>query len=130
MTTKKEIWLSAGTYWAQVDLERAGEGLNPHEQTRLKQFGLPIVECGGEFELGDESPEEIFELPSDSRIFPEQFPVKQCFPISAYGENAAIMAASWAEQVTDRVVSGVAEKVSMIPGNTGSFVTTYNVGGN
>lgn len=124
MEIKSVIRLSNSLYHAEVSL--SDNGLTPVETEAINNFGAPSVECGGAFgttgSTGATGTNTYFYLPTNTRFFPTNFPVKQAFSLldfpvgSTYPPNAAQRADIWRDAIvvrlTDAVVAKRAEAVS------------------
>ena len=83
MEIRSTIRLTNNLYQAEIAL---GEnGLTPVENEALAQFGQPSIECGGEFgttgTTGATGTNTYFTLPSNAKLFPANFPIKESFSL-------------------------------------------------
>lgn len=144
MTLVKSITLINDTYWAQVGIPMAPVSLykpqekcacaegaippfTPLELSRLAQFGEPVVETGGLVEMTD--PGDNFTLPTDQRVFPSQFPVKQGFGTADY-EDALAAATAWRDLVVANITAAMESLVDENPGAIGTEISVIDTGGN
>lgn len=118
MEIRSTIRLTNNLYQAEIAL---GEnGLTPVENEALAQFGQPSIECGGSFgttgTTGATGTNTYFTLPSNAKLFPSNFPIKESFSLLDYPvgttapPNAAVRADLWRDTVVSRITSGVQAK--------------------
>lgn len=118
------ITLIGAVYHVQIGLGPGlgdAPSLTPREQEAIRQFGAPVIDCGGTFGSGEGS----FDLPTDERQFPSGFPIKQLFSTQDY-EDAAERATLFRSTVRTRIVDGMAGVMTMTPGTTGTVNETIN----
>lgn len=99
--------------------EDDASGLSPVEREAFRQFGEPIVECGGTATSG----ENTFTLPSDPRRMPSQFPVKKQWAISDFA-NAAAIAALYISTMVTRMTTAKTTQIGLSATGVGRAITT------
>ena len=101
---KLSIYTHQANNLFHVEISLPTYGLTPVEAEAVAKLGEPVIECGGEF-----STEGLdFELDSNERYFPSQFPVKQIFSGQDY-ENAYDRAILWKNIMKDRIQEAITE---------------------
>lgn len=118
-----EVYIRPLNNLFEVQIGLAGtpeEALTPVEREAFRNFGEPVVDCGGEFDDGDGL---VFNLPTDERRFPSQFPVKQLFSLedNADANDRAVLYRTTIEQ---RLVTARDEQTDKVTGTSGRFVNT------
>jgi hypothetical protein len=118
MEIRSTIRLTNNLYQAEVSLSE--NGLTPVETEAISYFGQPSIECGGGFgttgTTGATGTNTYFNLPSNPKLFPANFPVKQSFSLLDYPvgttapPNAAQRADVWRDTVVTRLTTGMQEK--------------------
>lgn len=118
-----EVYIRPLNNLFEVQIGLAGtpeEGLTPVEREAFRNFGEPLIECGGDFDDGDGL---TFSLPSDARRFPSQFPVKQLFSLSdeADANDRAVL---YRTTIETRLVTARDAQTQKITGVSGRFITS------
>jgi hypothetical protein len=108
------------TYEVQVGLSREPGSLTPVEVAAFLNFGEPLVDCGGSF---DNDAGCAYTLPTDQRLFPSQFPVKQIFSLVDFGD-AAIRANLYYTTLQTRLAAARTTQTNKTTGTVGHFVTS------
>jgi hypothetical protein len=118
MEIRSTIRLTNNLYQAEISL--GDNGLTPVETEALAQFGQPSIDCGGSFgttgTTGATGTNTYFILPSNAKLFPANFPVKESFSLLDFPvgttapPNAAVRADLWRDTVVSRITAGVQAK--------------------
>lgn len=133
MQIESTIRLSNNAYHSEVSLI----SLTPVEEEAINHVGAPTVECGGAFgttgTTGATGTNTYFELDSNSRAFPTQFPVKYSFSLLDYPvgttapPNAATRADVWRDAIISRVTTAVQDARSESASGASGLGTTVQV---
>jgi hypothetical protein len=116
MKLRETISLVSGAYHASLALI----SLTQEEDLARSQYGSWAVDTGGQFDDGVLT----FDLPTDIRMFPEQFPRKKIFDTLDY-EDAEGRAGLWLSTVRNRLVTARDTALSRDPGTIFDQVNEY-----
>lgn len=118
MQITNNIRLVDNIYHVEIDLHE----LTLSEQEAINKFGEPLIECGGNF---DDLGGLTFDLDSDIRKFPSEFPCKYSWDRGDY-EDAADRADLWRDTILDRLDTAVTAKRAETSANLGSNTTSID----
>lgn len=135
MEIQSVIRLTNQVYHSEVSL--GANKLTPAETEAIYNFGAPSVECGGAFGVtgttGATGTNTYFELAANAKLFPTNFPVKQCFSLLDYPAgsdeppDAAQRADIWRDAIISRVTTAMrAKRAETISVDVGTTVQTID----